>query len=230
MRRINEDGLAKIKQWEGLVLYAYDDVDPARPPKKSMPGDHVGGTLTIGYGSTKDVKQGQALTKAKADVRLVQELYEYEEAVSNSVKVPLTDNQFSALVAFAFNVGIGAFTGSTLLKKLNAGDYNAVPKELMRWTKSTINGKKTTLPGLVNRRSAEVGLWVQGAPVASNTIPAEPAKAPIVTKESVAMVSSAVAAMGGNVFSGDGPIQYALAAMAGIIFLLGMIWFFKRRA
>jgi hypothetical protein len=86
---------------------------------------------------------------------LASDLVKFEDGVDNLVKVPLKQNQFDALVSFAFNVGLGALGKSTLLKKLNAGQYDAVPAELMKWTKA--GGKE--LPGLVRRRRAEAALW-----------------------------------------------------------------------
>lgn len=228
MRRINVEGLAKLKEWEGLVLHAYDDADPKR--RKLIPGDPVKGTLTIGYGSTKNVKQGMVITKTQAEGRLTKDLAPFEKGVDQAVKVPLTDNQFAALVSFAYNVGMGAFLGSTLLKKLNAGEYDSVPYQMGKWTKTTINGKKVVSAGLVNRRASEAGLWAKGLPIASNTIEAMPVTKPIVTKESGAMVAGMVGAMGGNLFTGDGPIQWAIAAMGVICFLFGAVWYLKRRA
>lgn len=74
------------------------------------------------------------------------------------MEVPLTQQQFDALVSFAFNVGNGAFCDSTLLKRLNAGQYDAVPAQLNRWVKA--GGK--TLEGLVTRRAAEGALFSRG--------------------------------------------------------------------
>ncbi|MFZ2843384.1 lysozyme [Psychrobacter sp.] len=84
---------------------------------------------------------------------LDQDLDRFENAVNKNVLVPLTQNQFDALVSFAFNVGVGAFSTSTLLKRLNAGKYDDVPSQLERWKFSA--GK----PVLVNRRAFEVALW-----------------------------------------------------------------------
>ena len=78
----------------------------------------------------------------------------YEADVKRLVDVPLTQYQFDALVSFVFNLGSGAFGGSTLLKKLNAGDYSAVPAQLMRWNKA--GGR--VLRGLTRRRQAEIDL------------------------------------------------------------------------
>lgn len=138
-------GLDLIKQFEGLRLKAY-----------KCPAD----VWTIGYGHTSAagqpaVKSGMSITEAQANKILASDLGQYEDAINNSVKVELTQNQFDALVSFVYNVGIGAFQKSTLLKKLNAGQYDAVPAELMKWTKG--GGKE--LPGLVRRRRAEAALW-----------------------------------------------------------------------
>jgi len=76
-------------------------------------------------------------------------------AVTTRVTVTLSQNQFDALVSFTFNVGIGAFSGSTLLKVLNQGQYNQVPDQLLRWNKA--GGK--VVPGLTNRRQNEIKLW-----------------------------------------------------------------------
>lgn len=138
-------GLDLIKQFEGLRLKAY-----------KCPAN----VWTIGYGHTSAagqpaVKSGMSITEAQANKILASDLGQYEDAINNSVKVDLTQNQFDALVSFVYNVGIGAFQKSTLLKKLNAGQYDVVPGELMKWTKS--GGKE--LPGLVRRRRAEAALW-----------------------------------------------------------------------
>lgn len=159
-RRVTPHCRSKIQQWEGLRLEAYQD---------------GAGVWTIGYGHTGGVKPGQVCTKAQADAWLRADLAESEYAVAHLVKVDLTDNQFGALVAFVFNVGVSAFAGSTLLRKLNAGDYAAVPGELAKWNKITVKGRKVASKGLSNRRAAEAGLWASDAPVASASVPASAA-------------------------------------------------------
>lgn len=139
-RRINAAGLSLIKSFESLRLNDYRD---------------TGGVPTIGWGHTKGVKMGQTITEAQASDFLMDDLEEAESAVSRFVSVPLNDNQFAALVSFAFNCGTEAFRRSTLRKKLNAGDYKAVPGQLALWVND--NGKK--LAGLVRRRKAEADLW-----------------------------------------------------------------------
>ncbi len=223
-RRVNAEGLKLIKQWEGLILFAYDDFDPPKNRRRIKPGDKVNGTLTIGYGSTgPHVKPGMTITEAQATNLLMADLNRFELGVERAVKVPLTDNQFAALVAFAFNIGMGVpgdpkrkgFVNTTLLKKLNAGNYDAVPGELMKFV--TSKGKK--LAGLVNRRSAEVGLWARGSFVASNTIPAAPAKPPVMTIDNAVKVATPAAALLQSFTSGPAQIILALAFVAGAAFM-----------
>ncbi|WP_370931042.1 lysozyme [Bartonella sp. DGB1] len=180
MRKISKYGLSCIKQWEGLRLEAYRD---------------VAGVLTIGYGHTgKDVKIGQQISRNQAENLLLKDLARFEEAVSKYVKVDLTDNQFACLVSFAFNIGVTAFKGSKLLKKLNKGNYDAVPQELMRWTYS--GGKISQ--GLVNRRSAEVGLWAKGSRVSSQCVDCDRDEQEQIskTKEGKAVAVTSIGALG----------------------------------
>jgi lysozyme len=147
-RQISNDGLKMVQEFEGLRVHAY------RCPA---------GVWTIGYGHTKGVKPGEEITEQEADKLLQQDLAESGEQVEKLVRVPLTDNQFSALASFVFNAGAGSLASSTLLKRLNAGDYDAVPSELAKWVKATNpqTGKKVSLPGLVRRRAAEGQLWLK---------------------------------------------------------------------
>lgn len=143
--KISKAGLNLIKEFEGIRLESYKC--PA-------------GIWTLGIGHTSaagppKVEPGMRITVQEAYDILNRDLDQYEAAVNKYVKVPLTQNQFDALVSFVYNVGVGAFQKSTLLKKLNAGQYNAVPGELMKWTKA--GGKE--LAGLVRRRRAEAALW-----------------------------------------------------------------------
>lgn len=154
MRQTFPDGIREIKLDEGLpggkpALKAYRD---------------SGGVPTIGWGHTKGVVMGMTCTVAQAERWLDQDLDEAERAVSRMVKVPLNDWQFATLVSFVFNVGIAGFLGSTLLRLLNAGNYDAVPEQLMRWVYDVDpkTGKKVRVPGLVNRRAKEVERWTRG--------------------------------------------------------------------
>lgn len=137
---LNEDGLELIKTYEGLRLKAYQD---------SV------GVWTIGYGHTRTAKPGMTITAEEAEALLRQDLADAEKAVTRLVKVPLNDNQYSALVSFVFNLGSGNFAMSTLLKKINSGDIAGAAKEFKRWNRA---GKKV-LAGLVRRRDAEAALF-----------------------------------------------------------------------
>jgi lysozyme len=139
-RRINDDGIALIKNYEGLHLTPY--LCAAR-------------VWTIGYGHTRTVRSGMTITPDQADQLLGEDLRLMERAVQRLVTVPLNDNQFSALVSFTFNVGIANFERSTLLKLLNRGWYEQVPAQLMRWNRAS--GEE--MGGLSRRRAAEGRLW-----------------------------------------------------------------------
>jgi hypothetical protein len=101
------------------------------------------------------------ITKEQAEAMLLKEIAIFEDAIERLVNVSLTQGQFDCLVSFVYNVGIGAFSKSTLLKQLNNGKYDTVPGQLLRWCKATVNGKKVTLRGLVRRRKAEADLWLK---------------------------------------------------------------------
>jgi lysozyme len=145
--KISEKGLAMIESFEGCVLKASNKLD---------------GVWTIGYGQTgsyygKRVRRGMTTTKAEAHAWLRDHsIKTYEDAVTQAVKVPLNQNQFDALVSFAYNVGVGALKQSTALRKLNVGDYAGAADALTMWTKC--NGK--VLAGLVRRRKEERALFL----------------------------------------------------------------------
>ncbi|MBN4945030.1 lysozyme [Stenotrophomonas maltophilia] len=115
---------------------------------------------TIGYGHTgSDVKPGLRITAERAVELLEADLSKAATVVRRYVRVPLSAPQEAALIDFVFNLGEGNFASSTLLRVLNAGDYAAVPAQLRRWTKGRVRGVLTDLPGLIDRREAEVKLW-----------------------------------------------------------------------
>ena len=143
-RVINAAGLALVRAYEGLKLEAYQD---------------GAGVWTIGYGHTNGVRPGDAISAEQAEQLLEADLMAAEAAVSRLVTVPLTDNQFAALVSFVFNEGEGAFAQSTLRRKLNEGGYGLVPACLKSW----IFAGGRVQPGLVTRRAAEAALWMQGS-------------------------------------------------------------------
>jgi lysozyme len=140
--KLNQAGLDLIKSFEGLSLTAYDDGT---------------GVLTIGYGHTgSDVYSGEHITQQQAEDLLKKDLQTFETGVQKLVTVPLNPNQFAALVSFAYNVGLSALSGSTLLSLLNQGNYPGAADEFPKWDRA--GGQE--LPGLLRRREAERSLFL----------------------------------------------------------------------
>jgi len=137
---ISQEGLSLIKKFEGCELKAYKC---------------AAGVLTIGYGSTKGVKEGDSITQEEADKLLLHEMEEYESYVNDNVTVDLKQNQFDALVSWVFNLGPANLKASTMLKVLNNKEYDDVPAQIKRWNKA--GGK--VLQGLIRRREAEALLF-----------------------------------------------------------------------
>ena len=136
-------GLQLTESFEGCRTVAYRD---------SV------GVLTIGYGHTgPDVYLGQVITQEQAQALLQQDVQTAVACVNQNVKVPLTQNEFDALVDFTFNEGVNAFKESTLLKDLNVGNYAAAAAQFTLW----VNAGGHRLPGLVERRQAEHDLFVR---------------------------------------------------------------------
>ena len=142
----SEKGISLIKQFEGCKLTAYQD---------SV------GVWTIGYGWTqpvdgKPIRAGMTIKQETAERLLKTGLVSYESDVSRLVKVGLNQGQFDALVSFTYNLGARSLSTSTLLRKLNAGDYAGAADEFLRWNKA--GGK--VLNGLTRRREAERALFL----------------------------------------------------------------------
>ena len=144
MRHITKDGLDLIKRFEGFRPTTY--ICPAGWP-------------TIGYGHVVRESEQERFS-AGIDEREAEELLRHdveaaEKAVLRLIHVPLSDGQFSALVSFAFNLGAGALQRSTMRRKINRGEHEAVPAEFRRWVWA--GGRK--LKGLMRRRAAEAALF-----------------------------------------------------------------------
>ena len=119
--------------------------------------DDGGGVWTIGYGHTgDDVYEGLTISQTQAEELLRLDLEKFESFVEDAVEIDLNDNQFSALVCFCFNIGPAAFGGSTLLRLLNEGNYQAAANQFPVWNK--VNGKPWL--GLTRRRLAERSLFL----------------------------------------------------------------------
>lgn len=137
-KKLSEGGFKRLQKLEGFSAVA------SRPIKGDKP--------TVGYGHTAAVKEGQTMTREEAAAQLEKDVKPFEKAVSNAVKVPLTQKQYDALVHLAFNIGTEAFKNSTVVKRLNAGDMEGAKAAWGRFVKA--GGK--TVKGLVNRREAEI--------------------------------------------------------------------------
>ncbi|NIF35261.1 lysozyme [Enterobacter sp. Tr-810] len=146
MMQTSDKGISLIKEFEGCKLTAYQD---------SV------GVWTIGYGWTqpvdgKPIRAGMTIKQETAERLLKTGLLSYESDVSRLVKVELTQGQFDALVSFTYNLGSRSLSTSTLLRKLNAGNYACAAEEFLRWNKA--GGK--VLNGLTRRREAERALFL----------------------------------------------------------------------
>lgn len=143
MAAISPAALYLIKHYEGLKLEAYQDAV---------------GVWTIGWGHTKTAKRGMVVTESQAEQLLLDDIAEHARGVAGALKVKVKQHQFDALVSFAFNLGVGALRGSTLLKLLNDGNERAAASQFDRWVYA--GGQK--LSGLVKRRTSERILFVTG--------------------------------------------------------------------
>lgn len=134
---LSATGLISIASYEGFRSEAYIPVE--------------GDVPTIGFGSTHGVELGDKITVEEGLRRLALDVNDAESTITRCVKVPLAQREYDVYTSFAFNIGEAQFCSSTLVKKLNAGDYSGACAELKRWV--YVKGEK--IPGLVNRREAE---------------------------------------------------------------------------
>jgi len=152
-RQIDQAGLDHIKQSEGVRNTIYKD---------------RAGLDTIGVGHliTKEEKisgrfAGGRISDEEVDTLLLEDLDRTQRGVRNCVKQPVTQDQYDAMISMAFNIGTGGFCNSTLVKKINAGEYKEVPNQMMRWNKVRVGGILTESAGLTTRRRAEANLFAK---------------------------------------------------------------------
>jgi lysozyme len=134
---LSASALVGIANWEGFKPKAYIPI----------PGD----VPTIGFGTTANVKMGDTIDPVTALKRKIDDVSKFEGALKQCVKVELHQHEYDAFLSLAYNIGPGAFCKSTLVRKLNAGDYEGACKEILRWDRAS--GK--VVQGLTNRRQAE---------------------------------------------------------------------------
>jgi lysozyme len=142
--KTSSSGLELIAKWEGCILKPYKD---------------IAGLRTIGIGhlikSGENFPDGVSITREKALEILSNDVKLCEDSIKKNIKVPLTQNQFDALVSFGFNCGTGVYTNSGVSSAVNSGNFTAVPAKLEEWSKAKINGVSQTVQGLLNRRKHE---------------------------------------------------------------------------
>jgi len=144
---VNQRTIELIKRWEGCKLTAYQD---------------IAGIWTIGYGTTANAgvgiepHNGMKITQEQADDYLHRAVDKFAEKVASLIKVPVTSNEFGACVMLSYNIGLGAFAKSTVLRELNAGNKSAAAGAFHMWNKA--GGR--VVKGLMARRDAEVELFL----------------------------------------------------------------------
>ena len=137
--------MALVKRWEGCRLSAYPDPGTGGDP------------WTIGYGATgPGIRQGVTWTQAQADDRLALDVERFMRGVRGALTRPASDSELGAMTSLAYNIGMGAFRGSTLLRRFNAGDKAGAAMEFPRWNKA--GGR--VMKGLVSRRADERAVFV----------------------------------------------------------------------
>ena len=189
-----------IKESEGLRLKAY------------LPTPHD--VWTIGWGHTKGVRPWMTITKEQAEQYLTEDLEWVEEVLRTQVKVPLNQNQYDALASFVFNLGGTNFANSTLLRKLNAGDYKGAADEFPKWNKQRQkNGKMVALAGLTKRREEERNLFLE----------------PVQTSRSADLAGAAVVVGAGLAASLDGVSPHVLWVILLPLTYLAYKFFKKRK-
>lgn len=165
MRQVNQRTINLIKEFEGFRAEAYRD---------------AAGVLTIGYGTTAaaDVGivpvPGMTITKAEAEWYLQKAVNKFAGQVEAMLTAPANDNQFGAFVSLAYNIGPGAFSRSSALRRFNEGKTALAAEAILAWNKATVNGRKQVLRGLARRREAEKALFL--SPVIGG--PAKPTSPP----------------------------------------------------
>jgi lysozyme len=133
---LSASALVGIATWEGFKSDAYQDIV---------------GVWTIGFGTTNNVRQGQKIDAVTALQRKIDDIQKFEGALKQCVKVPLHQHEYDAFLSLAYNIGPSAFCNSTLVRRLNEGNYEEACKQILRWNRAGTQVVK----GLTNRREAE---------------------------------------------------------------------------
>lgn len=144
--RTSAKGLELIKGFEGF-----------RPRASRLPD----GRWIVGYGHTRTARQGLSVSPRDAELVLMHaDLPPIEQLIQDEVLAPLTQNEFDALVSFAWNIGPGAFQSSSVLSNLNEGDRLAAASDMWLWRRGRVSGEVKIIDALVRRRAAEISLFL----------------------------------------------------------------------
>lgn len=162
--KISDTGLSLIKRFEGYGKLLPDGSCTAY---QEALGNGKYDIPTIGWGSTEGVKMGDIWTVAQAEEALRKEISKFEDGVSKAITFTPTQNQFDAMVSLSYNIGIAGFTGSTVLRKANAGDYQAASQAFNLWNRA----QGQVLQGLVSRRAQEAALFLLDGPASTVVTP-----------------------------------------------------------
>lgn len=201
--KTSQAGIDLLKRWEGCKLTAYRD---------------SAGVWTVGYGLTTAagiivVKEGTTITQRQAEAYLVEALAKYELAVEKALKRQPTQSQFDAMVSLCYNIGPGAFAGSTVVRRFNEGNIAGSADAFLMWTKA--GGRE--LQGLVNRRKDERALFLKASPLATGgpqgaREPAQPIPPPVIADPPPAATPDGGKGIAGWVLAAAGALVAVLAA------------------
>jgi lysozyme len=195
-----------LERWEGLRLSAY-----LCPAKK----------WTIGYGHTRTAKPGMKITADEAKALLDGDLAWATAAVNRLARVPLNQNQFDALVSLVYNIGESAFAGSTVLRRLNGGDYAGAASAFEMWNKITDSaGKKVVSRGLANRRASERLLFESHV---GHVTPAEDADRTVIPADALPVPKVAAATKGGAAVTALAVAATQIAEVYGVSLPVGTV-------
>jgi lysozyme len=223
--KMTVEGLDLIKEHEGFRTRAYRDAT---------------GILTIGYGHTAmagppHVRPGLEISRLEAENILRRDVERFAEGVRRALRRELSDRQFSALVSFSYNIGLTNFQRSSVLRAVNAGDFEAVPRRLSLWVKA--GGR--TLPGLIKRRAAEAALFAGETREPTDTAgkpQIEPPRGKPTGRSTttLAAIVSALAAAASSLASGVRDLAGALptvhpSLIAALIVAVAAAWIIRER-
>jgi lysozyme len=155
--QVSDAGRRFIESWEGFSADAY--LCPA-------------GVWTIGYGHTEGVRRGQRISRPEASAMLANDLVSFGHEVSRLIGDAHTEQQeFDAMASLTFNIGVGGFARSTVLRHHKRGDKQAAARAFGLWNMAVIGGVKQAVPGLTRRRAAETGMYLTSDEVTSRIQP-----------------------------------------------------------